>query len=208
MGLAPVLEIQRATALRQPAHDHLVRRDHLLAVDAEILARFRRSARDHQTPGDQRRDIAGPAGLDRQPAQIDILTFPHHILAGRAGQDLRRHGQHLLQHRPLFPGVLQSFRRFGFLQVGEQLAHLAQCINGFFSHAQRHASRRAEQVGQDWYIVSGRILEQDRRTLRAQHPVTDLGHFQAGRNRHGDAFQFAEFFQLRDEIAQVVVFHR
>jgi len=31
-------KIQRAAAMRQPAHDEFVRRDHLLAVDAEVLA--------------------------------------------------------------------------------------------------------------------------------------------------------------------------
>ena len=76
MRLAPVLKIQRAAAMRQPAHDDLVRRDHLLAVDAEILARLVRPARDHQAPGDQRRDIAGPAGLDRQLAQIHVACLP------------------------------------------------------------------------------------------------------------------------------------
>ena len=37
---AVVAEIERAAAMRQPAHDDLVRRDHLLAVDAEVLPRL------------------------------------------------------------------------------------------------------------------------------------------------------------------------
>ena len=168
-----------------------------------------RPARDHQSPGDQRRNVAGPAGLDRQLAQINFAPFPDDILAGRAGQDLRRHGQHLLQHRPLFPGVLQPFRRFGFLEIGEQFAHLAQRCDVFFAHAQRDAARGAEQVGEDRHIrCPVTIFEQDRRTLRAQYTVADLGHFQIWRNRCSHALQFAEFFQLRDEIAQVMVFHR
>jgi hypothetical protein len=32
-----VAEIQRAAAMRQPAHDQLVGTDHLLPVDAEVL---------------------------------------------------------------------------------------------------------------------------------------------------------------------------
>ena len=55
--------------------------------------------------------------------------------------------------------------------------------------------------------VSGRILEQDRRALRAQHAVADLGHFQIRRDRRADTLEFAEFFQLCDEVAQVFVFH-
>ena len=51
------------------------------------------------------------------------------------------------------------------------------------------------------------ILEQQRRTLRAQHAVTDLGHFQVSGDRRGNTLEFADLFQLGDEIAQVVVFH-
>ena len=38
-----VAEIERAAAMREPAHDHLVARDHLLAVDAEVLPRLVRA---------------------------------------------------------------------------------------------------------------------------------------------------------------------
>jgi hypothetical protein len=37
IGQLVLAKIQRAAAMRQPAHDHLVRPDHLLAVDAEVL---------------------------------------------------------------------------------------------------------------------------------------------------------------------------
>jgi hypothetical protein len=39
MRRAMLAEIQRAAAMRQPAHDQLVRAEHLLAVDAEVLPR-------------------------------------------------------------------------------------------------------------------------------------------------------------------------
>ena len=63
--------------------------DHLLAVDAEVLAQARlrhaaRAARDDQAPGDQRARVPGPAGLDRQPAEIDLVGRLHHLLARRA----------------------------------------------------------------------------------------------------------------------------
>jgi len=70
--LPMLAKIQRAAAMRQPAHDHLVRGDHLLAVDAEVLALLVRAAGDGQPPGDQRRHVARPAVLDRQAAQIDV----------------------------------------------------------------------------------------------------------------------------------------
>ena len=36
-GLGEVAEVERAAAMRQPAHDHLVAGDHLLPVDAQVL---------------------------------------------------------------------------------------------------------------------------------------------------------------------------
>ena len=78
----------------------LVAADHLLAVDAEVLPRLVRAARDGQAPGDQRRDIARPAGLHRQPREIDVLAFPDDFLAGRRRSLLRRHVHHLHEHRP------------------------------------------------------------------------------------------------------------
>ena len=76
MRQAMVAEIQRAAAMRQPAHDDLVRRDHLLAIDAEVLARLARAARDRQAPGDQRARIARPAGLDRQACRDPRPCLP------------------------------------------------------------------------------------------------------------------------------------
>ena len=49
VGLAGVqaavfAEVERAAAVRQPAHDELVAREHLLAVDAQVLPRLVRPA--------------------------------------------------------------------------------------------------------------------------------------------------------------------
>ncbi len=207
-----IAEIQRAAAMRQPAHDDLVRPQHLLAVDAEVLPGLVRTARDHQPPGDERRDIARPTMLDRQLRQIHILAFPDDFLARRRRQHLGRHGQDLFEDRPFLPRIFQSFGRLRLLQVGQQLAHFAQCRRRLFAHAQRHAARRAEQVGENWYFILGHlvpdhVLEQQRRALRAQHAIADLGHLQMGGDRRGHALEFAEFLQLGDKVAQVVVFH-
>ena len=60
-----VAKIQRASAHAQPTHDHLVARNHLLPIDAEILTFLVRTARHRESPRDQRRHVAGPACLDR-----------------------------------------------------------------------------------------------------------------------------------------------
>ena len=65
MLLLPLLEIQGATAMAEPAHDQLVAANQLLTVDAQVLAFLVGTPGDHQRPGHQRACIAGPAGLDR-----------------------------------------------------------------------------------------------------------------------------------------------
>ena len=57
----------------QPAHDQFISAEQLHAVDAEIHALFFGAAGNHQGPGHQRADVAGPAGLDRQSCQVDVF---------------------------------------------------------------------------------------------------------------------------------------
>jgi len=47
-------------------------------ADAEVLAFLERPARDGQAPGDERRDVAGPAGLDGQAREVDVLAEREH----------------------------------------------------------------------------------------------------------------------------------
>ncbi len=51
------------------------------------------------------------------------------------------------------------------------------------------------------------VLEQDGRAAGAQHAVANLGHLQLRIDFDRDTLQFAEFFQLCDEIAQIMIFH-
>jgi hypothetical protein len=53
-----------------------------------------------------------------------------------------------------------------------------------------------------------RLLEQDGRPFGAQHAVANFGHFKVRIDLDTDAFQFAGLFQLRHEVAQIVIFHR
>ena len=68
-------EIQRAAAVLQPAHDDPVAVQQLLAVDRDVLPWLTRATRDHQAEGDEPGDVAGPAALDRQAAQVDVVPF-------------------------------------------------------------------------------------------------------------------------------------
>ena len=57
-------------------------------------------------------------------------------------------------------------------------------------------------------VVPFGILEQQGRAARAQGAVADFGHFETRVDFDRNAFQFAARFELRDEIAQIVVSHR
>ncbi|MNQ86721.1 hypothetical protein D3C85_1019210 [compost metagenome] len=193
--------------MAEPAHDQLVAADHLLTVDAEVLAFLVRPLGNGQAPGDQRRHIARPAVLDRQLAEVDVVARLDHFLTGRILEHLGRHGQHLAEDRQLGPGVLESLGRLRLLEEGQQLADLAQLGHLFGAHAQRHAPRRAEQVAEHRHLEAGGVLEQQRRAALAQGAVADFGHFQHGGDRRLDALQFAARLQAANEFAQVAILH-
>ena len=211
-----IAEVERAAAMRQPAHDQLVLCEHLLPVDAQVLALLERAARDGESPGDQRRDIARPTGLNREALEIELRAFPNDLLARRCGAFLRRHVHDLQEHRPrVLPRVLQSLRRLGLLEEREEPADFAQRGDRLFAHTQGHALRRAEKIAQHrdprapaHTIKALRFFEQQRRPVRFQHTIADLGHLQPRIDLDGDAFQLSPAFKLGEKIAEVGVFHR
>src|SRR6266852_3916245 len=119
-----IAKIERAAAVREPAHDDAVASDDLLPVDAEVLPALLGPARHGETPGDERAGIPGPAGLHRQAPQIDVVSFPDDFLNRCRGAFLRRHVEHLLEYRELVPQVAQPLGGLGLLQVGKQLSYL------------------------------------------------------------------------------------
>ncbi len=169
-----------------------------------------RAARHRQAPGDQRRDVAGPAGLHRQPAEVDVGALPAHFLARRRRSQLRRHVQHLHEHRPRVPPrVDQPLRRLGLLQEREQPTDLAQAlgpVRGVGAHRAGDALRRAEEIAEHGDgparrrdEVALRPLEQQRRPAGLEHAIAELRHFQPRIDFGGDALQLADGLELRDE---------
>ncbi len=212
VGQRVVTKIQRAAAMRQPAHDELVRAQQLLAIDAQVLPLGVRAARDDQAPGQKGRHIAGPAGLDRQAGQVHILAFPDNFLAGRALDVFRAHvPQRRFQHRHLGQRIAQALGGFGLAQRRQQFADIAQGADVVGAHAARHPGRRAEQIGQHRHLrrlaVVQRFFKQQGRAFGAQHAVGNLGHFQPGGHRRGNAFEVAHAFKLGEEVSKVAVFH-
>ena len=194
--------------MRQPAHDHPVAADHLLAIDAQILPPLLRAAGDSQAPGDQRSGVARPAGLHRQAREVDILAFPHDLLAWSRRALLGRHVHDLHEHRArVLPRIAQAFGRLGLLEECQQLAHLAQAGDRILAHAQRHPLRRTEKIGENGNAVPGWVLEQQRGAALFEHTIADFRDFQARVSDDADALEFAAALQLRNEVAQISVFH-
>ncbi|MNV08646.1 hypothetical protein D3C71_991170 [compost metagenome] len=193
--------------MAQPAHDDLVATDHLLTVDAEVLAILVRAFGDGQAPGDQRTDVARPAGLHRQHGQVDVVAFDDHFLAHRVLDDFRRHRNDLAEDRQLGPGILQAFRRLGFLEERQQLADLAQLADRLGPHAHGDPLGGAEQVAEHRDVIACRLFEQQRRAFGTQRAITHLGHLQHWRDGDLDAFQLSALLKLLHEIPKILEFH-
>ena len=121
------LIVGRAAAVREPAHDDLVAADDLLAIDPEVLPVVQRPARRREPPGDQRRDVVGPAGLDR-PVARGRRPSPSidDFLARRVAHGFRRHVQDFFEQRQRPPRFADAARRLRRAQRGEQPAELRQ----------------------------------------------------------------------------------
>ena len=173
-----VAKIQRTTPHAEPAHDHLVPRNHLLPVDAEVLSLLVRPARDGEAPRDQRAGIARPAGLHRQAREIDVRAFPDDVLARPRRALLGRHVEHLHEHRPrVLPRVLEALWRIGLLQEGQQTANFAQRrtpVVAIDTHRARHALRRAEQIAEHRDRAAAGCVQFNDRPLEQQRGTASL----------------------------------
>ena len=194
----------RPAAMSQPAHQRGVPARHLHAIDADI-GTVRPLGHD-QRPGDQRRGLSRPAGLDRQFCQIDIVALQHDFLTGGAGNRLRLHRKHRLDHRQHGDGFAPAARRLGLTQKGELLAKDAQLVR-FAPHAERNTLDGAEQIDQHRHrrrraVRPDRVFEQHSRAALGQQAGLDLGHLQHGRDRGGDADQQPVLLKSLDKVSE------
>ena len=197
--------------MREPAHDHLVARDHLLPVDAEVLPRLVRPARHREAPGDQRArrrraSRSAPAaarGRRRRPPTRSPGTAPTSAPSAPCCSTC-------MNTRPrVLPRVLQALRRLGLLEEREQLADLAQRRDGLLAHA--HAPRAAAcRTGCRAPASRGPLRLA--RTAAPGRPPSARGRRSrssraAGRPRRAMRFSSPRAFELGEEVAQVGVFH-
>ena len=185
----------------------LLRRDHLLAVDAEVLRVFS-GPRVTVRP----QVISGPASPGQQ---VWIGRRPRSTSA--PSQTTSWHGADDTTFGAMLStcfstGSLSqaSFRPLGgsgSFRYGEQLADFAQRLDLVLAHAERDAQRRAEQVAEHRDRMSLRVFEQQRRAAGLQHAVADFGHLEARIDLDCDALQFTAALELRDEVPEIAVFH-
>ena len=131
LGEREFSEVERAAAVRQPAHDDLPPADHLLPIDTQVLplARPRHAlwpAGDHEAPGDQRPRIVRPAGLNRKARQVNVGGLKNDLLAGRRAHQRRFHVPQRLDQVKQPARVLHPARRFRLLEARQHRANLAQ----------------------------------------------------------------------------------
>ncbi len=192
-----------AATVFQPAHERGVPAGHLHAVDAEIevvLLGLGRALGDHQRPSDQRRRLARPAALDRQPAEIDVSTAQHNFLTRRPAERPGAHGQRQLEDRCHLHGILEAARRLWLAQESQQFAQLAQLVR-LTVHAPGNPLDGTEQIDQHRHLGAFDVLEQDCRAAFRQETRVNLGHFQNRANRRAHAHQPAGALQHGHEIA-------
>ncbi len=209
-----------APPVGQPAHDGAVLAQHLHAIDAEIVVVLPLGGGPlghHQGPGDQRRRLAGPAGLDGQLGQVDLVAGPDDLLHRRLLHRGRAHGHDGLGQRQHVQSVLQAPGRFGAAQEGQQFADFAQVrgcgpLAPFQRDPHGHPLDRAKQVDQAGHgralaIGADDVLKQDRRPALFQQAAVDFGHLQNGGDGLRHPHQFAGGFQLGDEFPQRPIGH-
>jgi len=135
-----------------------------------------------------------------QVDQIDVRALEHDLLAGRTFDVPGRDGAQL---GGLAQGVLEpadAARQFRLEQRAEPRPDLVQVVD---AEGARHPPRRAERVDQQRHPAAGRVLEQQRRAVFAQHPLDDPGHLQVRIDGRGHPGQVAVALQRGHEVLQI-----
>ena len=163
----------------------LLRRDHLLAIDAEVLPLLVRPARDGESPRDQRRrhrpaSRSAPAaarGRRRRPPTRSPGTAPCARSFGAMSSTCH-------EHRPrVLPRVLEALGRLGLLEEREQLADLAQRAAPVVARprpwrAPRAAACRTDCPARASCAARSGCSNSSAGPPALQHAVADLGHLE------------------------------
>ena len=134
MALLPIAQIECAAPVGEPAHNESIRAYQLLAIDTEVLPRFERPLGDNQWPCDQWGNIFGPAVLDREFGEVNLIPFENNFLTRCLTHHLRPHIENLLENRQFFQRILKPFGWIWLFQIGHKLSYLSQSICVLMTH--------------------------------------------------------------------------
>ena len=183
-----------------PVHVGRAGVDLLHPVHADVADAGVRVLRDHGRQRDERRRVAGPAALDREQAEVDVLAGEHDLLTGAARDSLRPRVGDRLQLLQAAHLLGEPLRRLHLEHVLELARDVVEPLD-----AERHAHPPlgAELVDQQRPVGALGVLEQQRRPAALHRPVDDLRDLEVGVDLGGDADELALAFEQADPLAQV-----
>ncbi len=190
-----------AVLLRLPVHAGGALVIHLHAIDADVALPCFRIARKNQRPGDETPRILRPALQDGKFKQREI--FAANDFLARAGlHGLRKKRTEFGELRQHFDFVEQALRRLHVEKTADARRHF---VNVRDFEREIHAALAAQHVDEQRNARALRFFKQQGRAAGARHAIGDLRDFEDRIDFSGDAPQFALFFQLGNEFAQIPV---
>ena len=184
-----------------PMHEGRALVDDLHAVHADVADTGLRVLRDHGGERDERRGIAGPAALDRQPAEVDVVALEDDLLAGALGDRLRERVRDRLQLEQALDLLDDPLGRLHVEHVAELRGGVVQLVD---AEREAHAALGAELVDQERVRRPLRSLEQQRRPAGFDDAIDDLGDLEVGVGLGRDTPELALAFEKRDPIAEIL----
>jgi hypothetical protein len=163
-------------------------------------------ARDDQGPGDQRRRVAGPAGLYRQPARRSTSS----PLARAGAQGGLRTSFGPMSSTFFSSGPCPRHRAGPSADpagAGRRAVRRSRAGRSTFSAPMPRATRCSvpNRLRQQRDVVPAGVLEQQRRAAGAQGAVGDLGDLEVRVDLGADAPEFTALLEPGDEFAEVAV---
>jgi hypothetical protein len=192
--------ISATVLVELPVHRGRARAEHLHAIHAHVPLAGLGIARDHCRQGDERRGVEGPARLDREHAEVDLLAAQHDLLTGPLPHRAREGVGNRLELPEAAQLVDQACGRLHLEHVGELRADLVEPLH---PEGEAHAALGSELVDEECVPAAGGALEQKRRPARLHHSRDDLRHLEVRIHLRGNADELALPLEQGDPRPQV-----
>ena len=198
--------VVRRHFVRLPVHPGGAAVINLHPVSAVVVHPGFRVAGDDQRQGDERPAIQRPALEDGIAVEVHRVAMQRHFLARGAAHGFGAvRGQ--LRQLPQGTQLVQQAGRRALRQLQQRGDALRQFVQRLHAQSGGHPAIGTEHIDEYGSIKPLRLLEQQRRPARLNHPAGDFGNLQFRVDRRGDAGQFPPFFEAGDEFPQIVEFH-